>query len=264
MSKLVRFALILVFVSVVVASTLPAMAQDGMSEPCAGEGEMVEMATTYLYVEYQSTDGDLGVHGSFDDHGWSELCVYAPNGDLILHTHPQAQLGDLTMAGIFFESREPLLEEFGFDELIAGFPEGEYAVRALSYDDTILTGAAWFTHAIPAPPVITAPDYTEDDESAEAFTVSVDGFVVEWEPVTETVFGDAADIAGYEIIITNEDYEADHGYNTPIYDVHVGADRTSLTVPAEFLDTDTLYEIELIALDYSGNQTITVGFFTTE
>lgn len=44
------------------------------------QGETVTIATAKLIIKYNSTDDDLGVHGAFDDHGWSELCVYDPNG----------------------------------------------------------------------------------------------------------------------------------------------------------------------------------------
>ena len=39
---------------------------------------------------------------------------------------------------------------------------------------------------------------------------------------------------------------------------------TSLGVPEEFFEAGTVYELEVLALEVSGNQTISVGFFTTE
>ena len=81
----------------------------GPNDPCEpwGNGKKVAIATAKLIVEYNATDEDIGVHGAFDDQGWSKLCVYDPNGHLVLRVSPQSQLKDLTMAGIFFESREP-------------------------------------------------------------------------------------------------------------------------------------------------------------
>jgi hypothetical protein len=38
----------------------------------------------------------------------------------------------------------------------------------------------------------------------------------------------------------------------------------ALGVPAEFLQPATIYELEVLALEVSGNQTIAIGFFTTE
>jgi len=38
---------------------------------------------------------------------------------------------------------------------------------------------------------------------------------------------------------------------------------TSLTVPSEFMEPGTEYELEVLALEKSGNQTISVLFFET-
>ena len=88
--------------------------------------------------------------------------------------------------------------------------------------------------------------------------------MIEWEDVTETVEGKPVTITGYEVIITKEKYDDPHGFSRPINDVHVPGDRNSLAVPVEFLEADTLYELEVLALEESGNQTISVGFFKTE
>ena len=120
----------------------------------AKPGRTTEIATAKLIIEYNATDQDIGVHGAFDDHGWKTLCVFDPNGRLVLEVTPQSQLRDLTMAGIFFESREPPASEFSFADLEATFPEGEYTVRAESFDGKTLTGRATFTHDVPAPPTI--------------------------------------------------------------------------------------------------------------
>jgi hypothetical protein len=94
--------------------------------------------------------------------------------------------------------------------------------------------------------------------------VSVDDLVVEWEDVTETVAGDPVVITAYEVIVTLESYEDPNGFSQPIFDVHVPPDRNSLTVSAEFLEPGTVYQIEVLALEESGNQTISEGFFKTE
>ncbi len=235
------------------------------SVDCAmGQGEAVEIAEAKLYIEYNATDEDLGVHGAFDDHGWSELCVYDPAGAQILAVKPQGPLADLTMAGIFFESREPPTEEFGFEDLAASFAEGDYALRAVSYDGTGLTGAAVFTRNVPNPPEITAPPLAEDEEMAGDALVSAADLAIEWADVTETVSGDPLVISGYEVIVTKVEHDDPHGYSRPTFDVHVPADRNSLAVPIEFLESGTIYELEVLALEESGNQTITVGFFQTD
>jgi hypothetical protein len=46
--------------------------------------------------------------------------------------------------------------------------------------------------------------------------------------------------------------------------VHVPATQNTLSVPTDFLEPDTIYELEVLALERSGNQTISVGFFKTD
>lgn len=224
---------------------------------CApAEGPTEEIDSTKLLFEYQSTDVDTGIHGLFDTHGWSELCVYAPDGTQILAVKPQSALKDLTVAGIFFESREPPDDEVPQTEIVGMFSEGEYEVVGTSFDGAGLTGVATLTHDIPEPPTIVFPE--------EGDIVDPNDFVVSWEPVTKTVNGDPAEITGYEIIVTDEGVEDPNGFSQPIASIHVPPSVASLTIPSEFLQPGTEYELEVIALEESGNQTITVVFFETE
>jgi hypothetical protein len=225
-------------------------------------GPKTKIASSKLIIEYNATDDDIGVHGAFDDHGWKSLCVFDPTGRLVLDVGPRGQLRDLTMAGIFFESREPPASEFSFADLAAAFPEGQYTVRGESFDGTILVGAATFTHDVPAAPVITSP-VIADDPKTIATTVSVDDLAISWDEVNSTVGGAPVDITGYEVIITKDVDDDPNGFSRPTYDVHVGPTVHSLPVPAEFFEPDTVYELEVLALEVSGNQTISVGFFKT-
>ncbi len=222
------------------------------------------IATAKLIIEYNATDGDLGVLGQFDDDGWSELCLLDPDGTPILVITPESWLGDLTIGSVFFESREPPLEEFGFTELAERFPAGEYRVLARSYDGETLEGAARFTHDVPAEPEITAPDLAEDEDAAGEAVIPTGRLTVSWEPVTGSVDGGPVEITAYEVIITKVDHDDPNGFSTPVYDVHLAAEATSLDIPAGFLEPGALYELEVLALEMSGNQTIAVGFFTTQ
>jgi hypothetical protein len=222
-----------------------------------------QIATAKLIIEFNSTDDDLGVHGAFDDHGWKTLCAFDPSGRPVLEVGPQGQLRDLTMAGIFFESREPPSSEFSFSDLNAAFPEGEYAVRAESFDGKILVGSATFTHDVPASPTITSPEIADEPRGARKSPVALDDLVIGWDNVRKTVDGGPVSITGYEVIITKEVADDPHGFSRPTYDVHVPATVNRLSVPREFLEPDTVYELEVLALEVSGNQTISVGFFKT-
>ena len=226
-------------------------------------GQTTEIATAKLIIEFNATDQDFGVHGAFDDVGWRILCVFDPAGKLVLRVSPESQLRDLTMAGIFFESREPPVSELSFADLKAAFPEGEYTVRAESFDGKVLVGSATFTHDVPAPPTIDAPVLAEDPKGTKKNPVPLEDLTIQWQDVTETVDGGPVQITGYEVIVTKEGALDPDGFSQPIHDVHVPPTLNSLRVPVEFLEPNTVYELEVLALEVSGNQTISVGFFRT-
>ncbi len=76
------------------------------------------------------------MHGLFGGHGHSEVCVWDPNGRIILMADPTGQLNDLTMADLFFESREPPNSEVSiFDiqspELLMSGTEYEFELMAV-------------------------------------------------------------------------------------------------------------------------------------
>jgi hypothetical protein len=229
----------------------------------AKPSQTTEIATAKLIIEYNATDQDFGVHGAFDDDGWRILCVFDPTGRLVLRVSPDSQLRDLTMAGIFFESREPPVSEFSFADLETAFPEGGYTVRAESFDGKILVGSATFTHDVPAATTIDAPALAGDPQGARKDPVPLEDLAIRWQDVTETVDGGLVQISGYEVIVTKEGAVDPNGFSQPIYDVHVPPTLNSLRVPVEFLEPNTVYELEVLALETSGNQTISVGFFKT-
>lgn len=234
-------------------------------DACGGaSGESVEIEEGRLYVEYNATDGDLGVHGSFEHDGWVQLCVFDPDGRAIASFRPKGETARLGFADIFFESEEPELDEFSFQDLRESFPEGDYTVRGVTVDGEALTGAALFTHDVPAAPVITSPaGMVEDPEDEEPPAIPMQNLVVSWLPVTATVDGEPVTITGYQVIVTDEEFEDPHGLSKPVYDVRVRPGTTSVPVPIEFLTEDTVYEVEVLALEESGNQTISLGFFRT-
>ena len=217
-----------------------------------------------LFIEDNAGDGDIGVHGYFDDHGWTELCVYDPAGTVILHVLPTGTMGDLGIAGVFFESREPEYADWNYDALKAAWPEGQYALRALSTDGLLLDGSAWFSTILPSMPVITAP-LTVPEADGDVPVVPVADMTVTWDPVTTSQDGRPVAIRAYQVWINKENHVDDNGFSRPNFDVHLGPDTTSFVVPAAFFDPASLYEIEVVAIEESGNQTIGgASYFATE
>ena len=66
------------------------------------------------------------------------------------------------------------------------------------------------------------------------------------------------DIVGYRVIVEREDPE-------PIltFSVEVPASVTAVTVPPEFIEAEAEYKVEVLAIEASGNQTISEISFTT-
>ena len=221
-----------------------------------GRGPAVRLPATKLYIEHNSTDEDTGVHGLFDGVDWTTLCVFDPRGRQILEVEPKRQLRRQSISGIFFESAEPPNDEVPIERILARFPEGNYSVRGRTSEGGRLTGTAIFTHAIPAGPVIIHPQ--------DGDVVPASDLEVSWEHVTMTITGEPIIRTGYEVIVTKEVPDDPNGFSRPVLDVHLPPSESSLTIPDEFLEADTTYELEVLVLEVSGNQTISVVFFETE
>ena len=242
--------------------TTPSQNRPSACQAGPPQGEASEVEAAKLIIEYNATDEDLGVHGAVDSDGWKTLCFFDPSGRPVLEVDPRGQLFTLGVAAMFFESREPPEAQFSFDQLAAAFPEGTYTVRGEAFNGRALTGEAAFTHDVPAEPEITAPELVEEPEQAEGGAgLPVDGLTIKWNEVTETVDGGSVNMTGYQVIVTKEEAEDPHGFSRPVYDVHLPPAVTQVSIAPEFLEPGTVYELEVLALEESGNQTISVGFF---
>jgi len=218
-------------------------------------GAAVRLPSTKLFIEHNSTDEDTGVHGLFDGADWKRLLIFDPRGRLIFEVEPNAQLRTQSISGIFFESAEPPNEDVPIEEIFRRFPEGRYQVEGCTKDGRRLKGSALFTHDIPAGPVVTFPQ--------DGGVVSASNLTITWNHVTTTLDGRPLRRTGYEIIVTKDVADDPNGFSLPVFDVHVLPSVTSLTVSTQFLEPNTSYELEVLALEFSGNQTITVLHFET-
>lgn len=215
----------------------------------------VTLPSAKLFIEHNATDEDTGVHGLFDGTDWTRLTVFDPSGKQILEVEPTSQLKTQSISGIFFESAEPPNDEVPISEILNRFPEGRYRVGGCSADGERLRGSATFTHKIPAEPEINYPQ--------EGSVVPATGFAVSWNHVDETINGEPIDRTGYQVIVTKDVPDDPNGFSRPTLDIHVPPSVTSLMIPAEFLEPGTRYELEVLVLEVSGNQTISVLFFVT-
>jgi hypothetical protein len=207
--------------------------------PRAGYGQGFEEAR--IYIEYNETANDLGFHVSLDGEDWTDLKIFDPTGKKIFDVSASGGYKDLGLTELFFEGAEPNLAEFPLEELLELFPEGEYRFVGKTVDNEHLESTAVLSHAVPDGPVVST-------EAAEAGTIRIT-----WQPVTgpaEILPGRNIDITGYQVIVGS-------------FQFTVPASATGVTVPAEYYQSlpPGTHDFEVLAIDESGNQTITEGFF---
>jgi len=237
-----------------------------MLASCAtsGDGEIegarrgdLALEQAKLLIEHNATDLDTGFQGFIDGEGWSRLTVTGPGGK-VLEIDGKGTLGDLGLTELFFESVEPENAEVPIDEVLALLPEGEYTIEGPSSEEAgaWIGGTALLTHAIPAGAVLISP--------GEGETVSTTGLVMSWSPVTQTITGAPVTIVAYQLIVEKEEEPHPNAFASHELSVYVGPTVTSVTVPAEFLEAATDYAWEVLAIEESGNQTVSSGTFSTE
>jgi hypothetical protein len=214
----------------------------------------IPLAASTMIIEYNSSAKDIGVQYFLDSDGWKLVQILDPDGALVFSA---ASAGRLTRQGggteLFLESVEPELIDLPLSQFFARFPEGTYKFRAVDNDGNHLFGSADFSHDIPSGPVLITPVPDPREDCATDVPRPV---VISWLPVTTSIFGDPLNITGYEVIVENE--------IDTTFDVHLPASvGTTLTISPELLPAHSDYIFEVLAIDESGNQTITEGCFTT-
>lgn len=228
----------------------------------AGAGQPGVQAT--FIIEDNAGDGDMSVIAKIDAEGWRELCMFDASGALLLRMVPSAGGGALGLGKAAFESREPTYAEMDYVALKAAWAEGNYSVRLKGMDGQVQTGAALFTTVLPMAPVIVTPK-TVPESGGNVPVVPMADLAVEWLPVTTSQDGRPMVVTGYAVSVVKENHVDPNGASRPDLEVHLGPDATSWTVPAEFLDPASLYELEIVVIEQSGNQTIGgASFFATE
>jgi hypothetical protein len=207
-------------------------------------GEEIPFADARIIIEVNSTDEDAGIQMFFDGEPWRKAQIISPDGG-ILEISGTGNLSKLGLTELFFESEEPSLEDLPLEEFLALFPEGEYQLRGETVEGDELVGSPTLTHDIPAGPEVVMPE--------EGSVADPDHTVISWGPVTEP---DGIEIVGYQVSVARE---APHRS----FVVDLPPETTSLLVSPDFLEPGTAYKVEVLAIEVSGNQTITESFFTT-
>ena len=217
-------------------------------------------------IEVNDTDGDAGMQIFIDGGPWKHARVKAPNGRTV---YAVAMVGKLRRFGgveSFLETNEPNYEEdMSLPEILEFLPAGEYKFIGRSIENERLSGSELLTHDLPCGPVVTSP-VSEDPEENPVLDPT-EPAVISWEAVenkidTTTDEGECGEgevtIVGYEVIVENETVEP-----TESFKIDVPAEVLKVTLPPEFVIPDSEYKFEILAIEESGNQTITERAFET-
>jgi hypothetical protein len=212
-----------------------------------------------LSIEHNATDLDTGFQGFIDSDGWKRLDVTGPDAQLVLTFRGRGSLGKLGLTELFFETVEPENADVPIDELLANLPEGNYTIAgpAMENGESLgkTEGTALLTHVIPAGPELLSP--------AAGATVPTIGQVASWSPVTKTITGDDVTIIAYQLIIEKDEPPHPNMIGKIGLSMYVPSSVTSIAIPDGFLEAGTPYNWEVLAIEESGNQTLSSGAFST-
>lgn len=234
----------------IVCAALPAIAAWLFS---AADLWAVPYSQTKIIIEVNATAGDGGIQIFLDGTGWNRLEVSDPNGQDVLEVSGRGSVGTTGITELFFESAEPSFEDLPLPQLLARFAAGRYSFKGLTVDGKPLSGAATLSHSIPAGPRVFSP--AEGSTVNSSFPVLVD-----WDPVFSSYPGTSAPvtISGYQVIV-----ERVKPQPLLVFSVFLPATVTQVTVPPEFIQANADYILEVLAIEESGNQTITESSFST-
>ena len=215
----------------------------------------------WFNIEFNASDLDVGVRGFFDYEPWKELEIEDPRGREIVEVEASRSMRRQGFAEWFYESGEPPLTEVSFETFLLRFREGDYEFEAEPIGGGEVECEELLTHVIPCAPDIGVqqadgaititwdPVDTAVDTEATDEAVADEGEEAEIE-CYEYGEGPDVEIIGYEVIVEEAESEK-------IYKVDLPAEATSVTVPPEFIDLGEEFQYEVLAIEESGNQTIT-------
>jgi hypothetical protein len=212
-----------------------------------------------LNIEHNATDRDTGFQGFIDSEGWRQLDVRGPNG-MVLTFAGRGSLENLGLTELFFETVEPENKNTSIKKMLAKLPEGNYEISGPAQENGKsmgeTSGKAWLTHDIPRGPELISP--------AENSTVPTRGVVAEWGPVNRTITGRRVKIISYQLIIEKDVDPHRHMIGKLGLSMYLPPSTTRIAVPDGFLQPGTAYNWEVLAIERSGNQTLSSGGFRTQ
>lgn len=226
----------------------------------ASEADVTPLKEAKLNIEHNATDHDTGFQGFIDSEGWKSLIFTGAQGK-VLTLEGQGALGKLGLTELFFETVEPANADIPIEQILKALPEGNYTIQGPGIEAGEETGktkgVAWLTHKIPAGPVLLSPEEDAEVPADKSLKVS-------WNPVTKTIDGAEVNIISYQLIVEKNEDPHPHMIGKRGLSMYLPASVTSINVPEGFLEPGTNYNWEVLAIEESGNQTLSSSSFHTQ
>ncbi len=212
----------------------------------------IELEEAEVFIEFNFTDGDIGIQFFWDGEAWKKMSIKGPHGRTVLRVKSSGYLADQGLAEGFFESNEPSLDELSMEVFFERFPAGEYEFEGRTVDGDEIEGETEFTHVLPAPPSNLWPADGDDVDHWAPLVVTFDA-------VTQDLDGQPLTPVLYEVIVETE------GDILRVLSLILdgGVAHPAVTIPPEFLTPETEYKLEIIVQEESGNKTIAETEFST-
>lgn len=236
----------------VMLSTCVAPAPPVWADAAGHVPDVVAIADSRIKFEINATDGDGGIQVFLDADPWRRMTVVDPKGRVLFKARARGRLAQQGATELFLESGEPPFSELPLAELLERFPAGRYRFRGRGIEGERFVGSALLTHDLPEGPVLVSP-------LEGTGLVDPDNAAVVWEAVAPA---NGSPIVGYQVLVVQLDSPFPAIPKITL-DVMMPATARSMRVPPGFLRPDTGYEWEVLAIEQSGNQTLSSSTFRT-
>lgn len=216
------------------------------------EHKIVKLKDARLKIELNATDGDAGIQVFIDADPWKSMEIFDPYGKRVFQSVTRGRFAKQGGTELFLESAEPNFTELTLEKFLKRFPEGKYYFKGKGMEGETFVGTARLTHNLPDGPELVSPLEGQG-------LVDPHNAVLMWQPVAAP---NGSPIISYQVIVVQLQSRFPALPKVTL-DVMMPATATSMTVPAGFLLADTEYEWEVLAIEASGNQTLSTSFFRT-
>ena len=251
-----------------VTPTLALVALAALAATPAMAARPTPFKITNIHFETNSSACDMGIQMSFDTGGITEGEIENPYGQAVfsLGSLPGMEIThDVTE--VFQERVEPPISDLQsalgceptpdaipLTDLLAAWPAGLYEFDGESGGEEF-EGRARLTHKVPAGPQIIAP--------LDGTVVPHDqNLTISWSKVTTPILPYLGPVAvvGYHVLLVDVTRPVlAPGKTKTSFDADVSRSETTFLVPKQYLEPGRIYELEVLATEKGGNQTITEG-----